>query len=136
MNQKEYKVPVWQINGMEFPYDFDDLEAIERYEKAFKTMKVKADQMPKDGTRSSQIKLYCEAIFKLFDDLFGKGTADKLFQGKINSRICDEVYESFLNFVHTNVMATDQARMNRLQRYVGKPQDHRRSNKHHAKRYH
>lgn len=128
MNEKN--VPVWKINGLELKYDFDDLKAMERYEQAFHSMEMKSKEMPKDGNRSTQIKLYCQIMYELFDDLFGKGTSNKLFHGKMNARECDEVYESFLNFVHLNIVATDQARINKYQKYVGKkPADRKRKNK-------
>ena len=86
----------WKINDLIFEYDFDDVESMERYEQAFYRMQAKADNLPKEGTRSSFLRFYCQAFWDLFDDLFGPGTSDKLFQGKLNAVKCDEVYENFL----------------------------------------
>lgn len=129
MNQN--KLPVWRIKGLEFEYDFDDLSSVERYEKAMETMNKKSKEMPKDGNRSTQIKSYCNIMYELFDDLFGKETSTKIFKGRMNARECDEVYDSFLKFVRTNVAFTDQARINKYQKYLGKntPPEHRKSYK-------
>lgn len=122
------KLPVWHVKGLELQYDFDDLESVERYEKAFNAMSKKSKEMPKDGSRSLQIKSYCNIVYELFDDLFGMGTSERIFKGRMNARECDDIYDSFLSFVNTNVATTDQMRINKYQKYMGKKKqsDHRK----------
>lgn len=131
----EKNVPVWKINGLSLPFkfDFDDFDSMERYESIFKNMDKKTLEMKNCKSRTEGIKIYCDAFFEAFDRLFGEGTADKLFHGKYNMKACDCVYEQYIKFVSECVTATDQNRIQKFQRYLGKkPSDH----KHKKKPYH
>ncbi len=135
MSMSKKSLPVWKIKGLSLPfkYDFDDLESMESYEAIFKNMDKKTSEMKNCKTRAEGIKVYCDAFFEAFDCLFGEGTADKLFQGKYNMKTCDSVYEQYIKFVSECVAATDQSRLQKFQRYLGKkPSDH----KHKKKPYH
>ena len=128
----ENKIPVWKINGYSFPFDFDDWEMMKRYEDAFRKMENNAHSAPKNIPRSETIKFICDANYTLYDDLFGKGSADKIFNGVRNSRLCDEVYDGFLKFVEENCGVTDKVRVEKLQRYIP-PQDHKKPNRNKAR---
>lgn len=128
----EKNMPVWKINGLSLPFnfDFDDFESMERYEAIFKNMNKKTLEMKNCKSRTEGIKIYCDAFFEAFDRLFGEGTADKLFHGKYNMKACDSVYEQYIKFVSECVTATDQNRIQKFQRYLGKkPADHKRNKK-------
>lgn len=131
----EKNVPVWKINGLSLPFhfDFDDLESMEHYEAIFKQMDKKTNEMRNCKTRTEGIKVYCEAFHEAFDQLFGEGSADKLFHGKYNMKACDDIYEQYIKFVSESVENSDQNRIQKFRRYLGKkPNDH----KHKKKPYH
>lgn len=132
MCMTEKNVPVWKINGLSLPFNFDfnDLESMRKYEDIFTTMQARAERMKSCKLRTDVIKIQCEAVFEAFDSLFGEGTADKLFHGKYNIDTCDAMMDQFSKFVNESVLKSDQNRVQRIQRYQGKkPADHKRKKK-------
>lgn len=107
------KSTIWQINDVSLEYDFEDIESVERYEKAFEAMLVDEKNLKKDGSISKLMMDYCDMYWHLFDRLFGEGTANKIFNGRKNVRICDEVYESFIQFAKEEI-AKSNARRNAI----------------------
>lgn len=89
----------WEINGLELELDIEDAETSEKYFSAFEKMEQKEKEIQKNGKYSEFIKAYSNMFYELFDNLFGTGTAEKIFDGKKNARLCDEVYDNFLSFV-------------------------------------
>lgn len=89
----------WEINGLTFELDLEDADTAERYENAFDQMAAEEKKMPKDGKLSEQIRAYCKLFENLYDNLFGEGAGKAILTDKANTRICNEVYDSFLAFV-------------------------------------
>lgn len=89
----------WEINGLELELDIEDAETSEKYFSAFEKMEQREKEIQKNGKHSEFIKAYSNMFYELFDNLFGIGTAEKIFDGKKNARLCDEVYDNFLSFV-------------------------------------
>ena len=90
----------WKINGIELELDLEDADTAANYENAFEIMAEEEKQIAKTGKNSDTIKSYCEMFRHMYDNIFGKGTSEKIFKGiKYNSRIYDEIYESFLVYV-------------------------------------
>lgn len=91
----------WEVNGLTFELDLEDADTAERYETAFEQMEVEEKQMPKDGKLSEQIRAYCKLFENLYDRIFGEGSGKAILGEKANTRVCNEVYDNFLNFVAT-----------------------------------
>lgn len=87
---------LWKWNDVELEIDMEDYDFLQKYENAFDSMGKKEKELQKVGKQAVIIKEYCEMFYRLFDDIFGPGTGDKLFDGKKNARICEECYEDFL----------------------------------------
>ena len=66
MSQK-YNVPKWEINGERFPFDYDDMETIERYKRALAQMGEDSNTVIVTGDRSDIIKSHYEIFSKVFD---------------------------------------------------------------------
>ena len=119
---------VWKCNDVELVLDMTDVDTIERYEKAVANMENGIKALPKDGSQSAVIKAYCLVLRNVFDDLFGEGTAEKIFGKCMNATELTEAYESFLQFVSeqgqefTNMQNRIAGRYspNRAQRRAGK----------------
>lgn len=126
---QEYKIPVWEINGLRLELDFDDADAMERYSRAFDKMAETAKNPPKDGTRKDGIEYYCKAFYVLYDDIFGKGTGEKIFKGKRIVHLCDEVFDSFISFVNVNIAASDIRIKNITNKYKKNPSAKPRNHK-------
>ena len=87
---------LWKWNNVELEIDMEDYDFLQKYEKAFDAMGVKEEELQKIGTQSEIVKEYCDMFYRLFDDIFGAGTGDKLFNGKRNVRLCEECYTDFI----------------------------------------
>lgn len=109
---------VWEINGISLPLDLEDVEVMERYEKAFDTMADAEKTIRIDGRASGRIRAYCMLYRNLFDNLFGAGTADKIFAGKpMSAAMHEEAYASLLDFVKAQTAAATERRNTLLKKY-------------------
>lgn len=91
---------VWKYNGNSFVLDLEDQDDIERFEEAVRVLESREKNLPKDGPLSLRNGAYCNAYCEFFDSVFGAGSAEKIFNGKRNSRVCDFVYfEEFIPFI-------------------------------------
>lgn len=62
-------------------------------------------------------KAYCKMFWELFDELFGEGTAQRLFEGKMNTGLCDECYDSFISHCQKQVNEINKKRSSRFAKY-------------------
>ena len=53
-------------------------------------------KVQKAGSNSELIRGYCGLFHNLFDDIYGTGTAKRLFDGKMNAGMCDLAYAAFM----------------------------------------
>ena len=75
------------VNGVEFEFDMYDYDTAQRYESALVLLQTRvADSQ----SLPDVIKESCESVFQFFDALFGEGAAEKVFNGKLNARVCTE----------------------------------------------
>ncbi len=108
----------WEINGVSLKLDLEDADVMERYEDAFEAMSQEEKHLPKDGRPSDRIRAYCNLFRKLYDRIFGTGTADKIFMDlPTNAEIYDGVYDQFLNFVRKQNEEVTKRRASRLDKY-------------------
>lgn len=108
----------WEINGCSLPLDLEDAEAMERYEAAFDKMAEEEKTIPKDGRQSARIRAYCVLYHHLYDNIWGEGTAERIFKGKpMNTAVYDDVYYSFLDFVRAQTVNAAQKRAEKLDKY-------------------
>lgn len=117
----------WEYNGVELEVDTQDAFFVEKYETAFEKMAENEKKIQKIGKVSAVLKGYCQLFFDLFDDIYGPGTSDKLFNGKINSGMTDECYERFLDAVKEDKRISEQKRITYLSKYV--PAQNRQQNR-------
>lgn len=96
----------WEVNGKTYELDLEDADTAELYESAFDLMDKEEKQMPKDGKPSERIRAYCKLFENLYDRIFGEGSGKAILGEKANTRICNEIYDDFLNFVATQKQET------------------------------
>lgn len=119
---------LWKWNDVELEIDMEDYDFLEKYEKAFEAMQVQEGKLEKAGFPSDIVREYCEMFYRLFDDIFGVGTGDKLFHGRKNVRLCEECYDSFIEECRRSVAKAGERknamvskyRPNRAHRQAGK----------------
>ena len=90
------------INGVELEcFDTADADVMEHYESALN--KVTTEIRNLNGsklTKSQAIRKICQAVFSLFNELFGEGTDKKVFGDKVNMNICMDAYYELIKKVN------------------------------------
>lgn len=110
----------WKINDLEFEVLLDDADFVERYESAFSKLEEKEKCLQKTGKASDIVRGYCKMFYELFDDIFGKGTGDKLFKGRMSASLCEEVYESFIEHCSNEAKRIAMRKQEMLNKYKPK----------------
>ena len=88
-----------KINGVELEVNFLDADFMEKLENCCKKVNDQAEKSKKelkDLTYSQQIKAECKIIKDFFDDLFGEGTYEKIFQGKNDLMLCLSAFQELV----------------------------------------
>lgn len=72
-----------KIKDIEVNFSFTDAHDVERFENEAKKVKEKAEAKgKKEISVAEAIREECSIIEEFFDNVFGKGIADKIFKGK------------------------------------------------------
>lgn len=95
----------------------DDVEFQEKYENAFEKLGQKEKALQKVGKVSEISKAYCKMFYELFDDIFGPGVGNKIFEGKQNVTLCESMYDSFIEHASEEVRRINEERSKRLAKY-------------------
>lgn len=87
-----------KILGIELDFDFADADDLEKYEKAFPTTVKELENVKwNEENASSSVRKFCDAIFKFFDEIFGDGTSQKMFNGKKNYQKCLNAFKEIVD---------------------------------------
>lgn len=83
------------LNSKEFELDLFDVNVAENFDRAFLEFSEKATAEGKKEYKSLSegMKIGCDIIFDFFDNAFGKGTAENIFDGKRNYKLCLNTYK-------------------------------------------
>lgn len=85
------------LNNKEYELDLFDVNVMENYETATLNSAEKMIEMGKSEDKcqklSDVMKIGCNIIFDFFDTVFGKGTAENIFDGKRNYKLCLKTYK-------------------------------------------
>ena len=111
-----------KICGQELELDLFDADVMEVYEKSMDKVVKRAEENKKHTKMSNAdgIREMCGIVKDFFDEVFGEGTADKLFKDKSNLAICMDAFgivSSEAGKMKGQVNAiTNKYNMNRAQR--------------------
>ncbi|WP_195430893.1 DUF6673 family protein [Clostridium sp. D46t1_190503_E9] len=84
------------INGVELEdIDVYDLEVAEKYDKSLERIK-SLEENNKNVGMVEMIKINCNAIFDVFNTMFGEGTDKKVFGSKVNLLVCMKAFEELV----------------------------------------
>lgn len=84
------------INGVELEdIDIYDLEVAEKYDKVLKNIDIVKEDI-KGMSNVEGIRTLCNAIFEVFNTMFGEGTDKKIFGNKVNLITCIKALEEFV----------------------------------------
>lgn len=86
------------INNVTLPdLDVADALEMERFETANDNVLNKMKQLDTNGKRRSElIRAQCTAVFEFFEEVFGDGTAKKVFGESVNLTTCINAYEGVI----------------------------------------
>lgn len=117
------------INNVTLPdIDVADALEMERFEKANDNVSNKMKQLDTNGKRRSElIRAQCSSIFDFFDEVFGNGTAKKVFGDSVNLTTCINAYESVIVAVNK----LDKAVGEQYKAKLGNRQQRRNKHKNH-----
>lgn len=109
-----------KINNVELQdIDILDLEVAEKWEDALERVEGVAKTM--EGMKVSEsIRTQCNAMFDVFNTLFGEGTDKKVFGDRVNLMMCLKAFEELVLYI--NEQKTEVEKMaskyspNRVQR--------------------
>lgn len=118
MSQNDKNERIWKINGLELELDLEDVDEFEKVMKAFEQMDEDEKKLDKVGSMPDFIRQYCDVYYKMYDRIFGEGTAEKIFNGKKNARICDEVWDNFLGWIQAAVRKANARRSQLNKKYM------------------
>lgn len=82
-----------KINGVEFKFDAYDLEDIEKAQKEMNKVVAAFENPPKKFNRIEGIKYTVKVVGDCLDNIFGKGSAEKVFKGKTNMKLALKAFE-------------------------------------------
>lgn len=107
----------WTYNGHEFYLDMDNLDDLERYDKAQNEQRTYLARQTSLTSEVRPLISYCGGIRVLFDTLFGEGTAEKLLGDSRKPTDYDAVYESFNDFLYAQMHENAVRRDKMLNKY-------------------
>lgn len=83
---------MFKINDVELELDLMDVDEKERFEDCFNAMNDTVQEATKNikegDSESVYMRKICEAVIDFFDDLFGEGTSNEIFEGRVNIKKC------------------------------------------------
>ncbi len=86
-----------KILNTELEFNFSDADDMERFEKAHVKAEKLLNEYETDGKKASEaIREYCKIVFNCFDEIFGDGTAKKIFGEKTNLNSCIEAFKDLI----------------------------------------
>ncbi len=88
-----------QILGKEIEFDFFDAKQMQVYEKESEITQKEIEAIIsnlKEMKQSELINKTCEIIEKCFNNVFGEGSSEKIFEGKRNFRLCIKAFKDLL----------------------------------------
>lgn len=106
---------IWKWNDVELEIDMQDADFQKKYEEAFKKAEEEEKNvMSMQGTENLYefTVRYCNIYYNLFDNIYGSGTGDKIFKGKKNCSLAEEVYTSWLSQCKKDIDDANRRRAN------------------------
>ena len=112
---------IWKWNEIALPINMGDGNFQEKYERAFKKLEATELELNKVGMLSGITKQYCQMFYQLFDDIYGNGTGEKLFEGRMDVLEIDTAYDSWIKLCAKDVDMINKKRVSLYGKYnVGK----------------
>ena len=76
------------INGIELELNIFEATQAEAFEEANKKVLSEKTKIDNVSGLTDKIKFFCDIVYDFFDDVFGEGIADKVFEGRMDMLEC------------------------------------------------
>lgn len=86
------------INGIELELNIFEATQAEAFEEANKKVLSEKTKIDNVSGLTDKIKFFCDIVYDFFDDVFGEGTADKVFEGRMDMLECLEAYTEVIEY--------------------------------------
>ena len=113
---------LYKFGGFEAEVDVSDVDYLERYEEAFEEYNKGIGNVPDTGKESDKVRYICNLIFGVFDRIFGDGTHEKMFGGRMSGDLCVQALYALtaLNEEYAQKAKSATETLNRAQRRAKK----------------
>ncbi|MBP3415305.1 MAG: hypothetical protein J6L81_08935 [Clostridia bacterium] len=100
---------MYYVNGVELEeIDIFDADVAAKYEDEIDRCRKRVCEVDASQPYSAVIGSMCAPVFDAFDSLFGEGTAERLFCGKANIKICLKALTELVAQVESQKESFDQ----------------------------
>lgn len=86
------------INGVELELNIFEATQAEAFEEANKRVLSEKGRVDNIIGLKDKIKFFCDIVYDFFDDVFGEGTADQIFDGRMDMLECLEAYTQVIEY--------------------------------------
>ena len=83
------------INGVELEFDATDVAFMRKVKQANKQLDKQEKKAALEKDEINIVETVCLAVFDYFDEIFGQGTAKKIFGDRVSLALCLDVMETF-----------------------------------------
>lgn len=90
---------IFQYNGLEIPFDIEDYEDLERFDKAQKFINETEDKVDNETDLIQRIKKGCEMYKECFSIIFGSSVAEKLVEKPTSVASWEYAFIAFVEYV-------------------------------------
>lgn len=85
------------INGVELECDVLEASTIRLVEKELQKVKTIDEKINETESEADKVEKICNIMFDFFDNIFGEGTAKKIFGDKVNLGLCMDAFAEFID---------------------------------------
>lgn len=92
------------INGIELELNIYEVTQAKRFEEANQKVIEERNKLSDiKGTGLSEVVAsFCDIVYDFFDDVFGEGVADEVFEGRMDMLECLEAYVQVIEYTSKN----------------------------------
>ncbi|MBP5410869.1 MAG: hypothetical protein J6Y26_03050 [Lachnospiraceae bacterium] len=123
----------FEYNGASFYFDAEDVECMEKYAAAAQKFEKASKELDADATEEEnaleskvrKMRLYCQNIRTLFDDILGPGAGLAICGERLNARTHTDAYAAFIEFAYEQADKGMASRTHIADLYVSRAENRR-----------
>lgn len=117
----------FEFNGLNIPFDLEDFEDWERFEKAKQLIDEKQPKLENEQNVTKRLKEGCQMYKEAFSVMFGESVAEQLVEKQSSIAQWEECFTAFMDYC-MSVYEDSEKRRGRMQEVVtNRKRDKRRA---------